>query len=419
MKSNRTVDSNPVTDAGSKKEFIGLRTALNRMLSRLPRPTRKRFSLLACTGLVAAESATAMVDSPPVDVSMKDGYAIRAADVRLATGENPVQLSVRGLLGAGDQSPVALGAGTALRILTGARIPADADTVVADEFVTRVGDSILISKTESRGRNILPAGSDIVRGESLVSAGKLLTPGNIGLLAAGGISEITVFCRPKVGLIASGDEILLPGSPPGEGKIYASNLLTLNSWCCRFGLATEVYHSPDEESRLKETIGRAGHENDALITSGGAWTGDRDLTGRVLNLLGWEKVFHRVRLGPGKAVGFGLWEGKPVFVLPGGPPSNLVAFLQVVLPALRKLSGHDDILLPRIKTTIDQTVEGQSDWVQAIFGCLRRDNGNIVFSPVKNFSRLKKMAVAEALLLIPEGVSRFETGAEVHVQLLE
>jgi molybdopterin molybdotransferase len=350
---------------------------------------------------------------------MKDGFAIRAADTRNATDKVPADLDICGMLGAGEETDIIVRPGTTVRVLTGARIPAGADSVIAEEFVTISSSSVRILEPEAVGRNILLKGSDVTRGDLVVAAGTFLKPGKIGLLAAGGIANLQVICRPAVALIASGDEIMLPGSVPCDGKIYASNLLTLNGWCRRYGLVTEVFHVPDDQNRLKEIIKHALEDNDVLVTSGGAWTGDRDLMARALDDLGWEKSYHRVRLGPGKAVGFGLLNGKPVFMLPGGPPSNLVAFLQVVLPALKKLCGHSDIFLPRVQAYLDRTVEGQSDWTQAIFGCLKRKNGKTVFFQTENISRLKNIAAAEAILLIPEGITVLDKGAMVSVQLLE
>ncbi len=399
--------------------FIGLQEALERTFNRMPEPTKTLVSLMECTGLVTASDAVSEVDSPSANVSMKDGYAIRVADTRDATDKTPVDLVLCGMLAAGEATEIAVQPGTTVRILTGAQIPEGADTVIAEEFVTISGSSIRITEPEFVGRNILPMGSDVVRGDLVVSAGTSLTPGRIGLLAAGGIANLHVFYPPTVALIASGDEIMLPGSVPCDGKIYASNLLTLNGWCHRYGLISEVFHVPDDINQLEKTIKRAIEGNDALVTSGGAWTGDRDLMVRVLDNLGWEKSYHHVRLGPGKAVGFGLLNGKPVFILPGGPPSNLVAFLQIVLPALRKLCGHPDVYLPRVQAQLDQTIEGQTDWTQAIFGCLNRKDGQSIFSPTEDISRLKNIAAAEALLLIPEGVSRYEDGATVGVQLLK
>ena len=399
--------------------FIGLQEALDLTFRHLPKLSKSLSPIAGCTDQVLAEDTCAVVDSPSADVSLKDGYAIQAIDIRHAGKDKPVKLEICGVLGAGDSTKISVSPGKTLRILTGAKIPVGADTVIAEEFVHVSDSHIHISRPEPAGLNVLAAGSDIRCDDLIVPAGAYLSPGKIGLLAAGGISEIFVFKRPKLALIASGDEILLPGSAPVEGKVYASNLLTLNSWCCRYGLATELFHAPDNENQLIEAIRRAMNGNDALVTSGGAWTGDRDLMARVFDNLGWVKYFHHVRLGPGKAVGFGLLNDKPVFILPGGPPSNLVAFLQIVLPALRKLCGHKNVFLPRIQAFLSQTVEGQTDWTQAIFGHLNRTKDTIEFSLGDITSRLQNLAFADALLLIPEGISRFEKGTMASVQLLK
>ena len=402
-----------------KEGFIGLREAIERTFKLLPKPLEIVTSVLHCTGLVTSRDVYAQVDSPSTDVSMKDGYAIRVSDVRYATGKTPVTLDLCGVLGAGEANDVSVLPGTTVRILTGARIPIGADAVIAEEYVTISGGRIHISEPETVGRNILLKGNDIARGELIVAAGTYLTPGKIGLLAAGGIADLQVIGRPRVALIASGDEIMLPGSMPCVGKIYASNLLTLNSWCRRYELNTEVFHVLDDEKQLKDSIGLASEGNDVIVTSGGAWTSDRDLMIRALDDLGWKKSYHRVRLGPGKAVGFGLLLGKPVFILPGGPPSNLVAFIQVVLPALRKLCGYREPFLPQIQAQLGQTVEGQVDWTQAIFGCLEWKDGQSMFFPQEDISRLKNIAAAEAILLIPEGARGYLDGTKVNVQLLE
>ncbi len=198
--------------------FIGLQEALERTFNRMPEPTKTLVSLLECTGLVTASDAVSEVDSPSANVSMKDGYAIRVADTRDATDKTPVDLVLCGMLAAGEATEIAVQPGTTVRILTGAQIPEGADTVIAEEFVTISGSSIRITEPEFVGRNILPMGSDVVRGDLVVSAGTSLTPGRIGLLAAGGIANLHVFYPPTVALIASGDEIMLPGSVPWTGK---------------------------------------------------------------------------------------------------------------------------------------------------------------------------------------------------------
>ncbi len=368
-----------------------------------------------CEGHIAAEPVFARVDSPSTNASLKDGYALRAADC--ASGAQP--LPVSGCSAAGQPEMTVLKPGTAQRILTGARLPEGADTVVAEEFTSLSTAGLTIAKATDRGRNILPRGSDIETGERLLATGQRLTPGRIGLLVAGGHHRVQVYRKPNVGLIATGDEVLLPGEPLSPGKLYASNLITLNSWCRHFGFGAVLAVAGDNTDALREKIELAMETADALVTSGGAWTGDRDMMSGVLGDLGWEKKYHRVRLGPGKAVGFGLLAGKPVFMLPGGPPSNLVAFLELALPGLQKLSGYRLPGLGQVPVLLKESVSGQSDWTQALFGTLERDRDALWFQPDgRPASRLKSMADAGALLLIPEGVTAFSAGQTVTIQVL-
>jgi molybdopterin molybdotransferase len=402
----------------ASKKFIGFQTALVCTLRNIKPLDVVEMNLVESIGFVSAEKLQARVDSPSVDVSMKDGFAVNSLDVSGATPENPVCLRLVGISGAGQKDRFNVNQGTAVRILTGARVPEGADAIVAEEYTANSQGMVSVYKHSESRRNILAKGSDISRYEIIVQDGCFLTPGKIGLLAAGGIKCVHVYRRPRVALVATGDEVVFPGQPLSEGNIYASNLLTLHAWCRQFGMITGLEIVPDREDMLKEKLFQMTLSHDALITSGGAWTGDRDLMEKVLQALGWKKVYHHVRLGPGKAVGFGMLNEKPVFILPGGPPSNLVAFLQLALPGLLKLSGHLDPGLPQMTAILDETLEGQNDWTQAIFGYLQNKRTEPIFRPTNSFSRLKNMADAKALLLIPEGVSRYREGEVVAVQLL-
>jgi molybdopterin molybdotransferase len=367
---------------------------------------------------ISADTVIALVDSPSADVSMKDGYAVRSAEIIGASPQSPVTLALSGIIAAGHNPSHVIDPGTAIRILTGAKIPKGADTVVAEEHTALADKTLSICRQVDPGQNILDRGSDVARDEILVRTGDRLKPGKIGLLAAGGHENIRVFNKPRVALVATGDEILLPGQPPVEGKLYASNLFTLNAWCRKFGMMTKLEVIGDDEYLLRKTLKQAIRCHDAVITSGGAWTGDRDLVVRVLDDLGWEKVYHRVRLGPGKAVGFGILGDKPIFILPGGPPSNLVAFLQLALPGLLQLAGYKNPKLPETQVILQETVKGQADWTDAVFGRLENENGSTGFHPITGKSRLSNMARAEALLLLPVGVTQVSNGQSVNVQLL-
>ena len=176
---------------------------------------------------------------------------------------------------------------------------------------------------------------------------------------------------------------------------------------------------PDDRQALHEAVANALPEHDAIITSGGAWKGDRDFMSRVLAELSWEKKFHRVRLGPGKAAGFGILQGKPVFILPGGPASSLAAFLTIVLPALMRLAGWSDPSLPLAQAVLTRSVNGQADWTQAVFGNLAVTDEGLQFDPFTNGNRLQVLYRAKALLLIPEGVSHLPEGEVVALLRLD
>jgi molybdopterin molybdotransferase len=400
------------------KKYIGFQTALESTLRNIKPLDVVEMNLAESIGFISAEKLQACVDSPSVDVSLKDGFAVNSLDVSEATLENPVCLKLVGISGAGQKDRFNVDPGTSVRIMTGARIPEGADAIVAEEYTANSPEIVSVYKHAEPGRNILAKASDISQDEIIVQDGCFLTPGKIGLLAAGGIESVHVYRRPRVALIATGDEVVLPGQPLSEGNIYASNLFTLNAWCRRFGMFTGLGIVPDREDMLKEKLLQMALSHDALITSGGAWTGDRDLMEKVLNVLGWKKVYHHVRLGPGKAVGFGMLNGKPVFILPGGPPSNLVAFLQLALPGLLKLSGYLGPGLPQVTGILDGTLEGQNDWTQAIFGYLQHRRKDLIFRPASSVSRLKDMSDANGILLIPEGVSTYREGEVVVIQML-
>jgi molybdopterin molybdotransferase len=400
------------------KEYIGLDEALQKTLAHITPLDVIDQPLSDCLGYAAAENVCASVDAPSVDTSLKDGFAVRATDIVQATADNCVHLKCVGTASAGGSENEQVLPQTAVRVLTGARMPDGADAVVAEEYARRSGDSVIITEPIDRGHNILPQGSDIARGQAVLFSGERLTPGKIGLLAAAGCSSVSVFRKPRVAIIATGDEVVLPGRPLNAGQVYASNLLTLNAWCRKYGLDTGLEVAKDNAKAIKACLKRGLETHDAVLTSGGAWTGDRDLMAMVLEELGWQKVYHRVRLGPGKAVGFGRLEHKPIFILPGGPPSNLVAFLQLALPGLVKLSGIRNFRLTQISATLKETVKGQRSWTQAVFGCLTEENDTRHFQPLKGISRLKSIAAGDGLLLIPEGITQITEGETVMPQLL-
>jgi molybdopterin molybdotransferase len=230
---------------------------------------------------------------------------------------------------------------------------------------------------------------------------------------------VAVVRRPTVAIVATGDEVVAPGQPLPDGKLYASNMVMLGAWCRRLSMPVRAEIAPDDGETIFRRVQALLPTVDALITSGGAWSGDRDLVAGVLERLGWRRIFHRIRMGPGKAVGFGLLAGKPVFILPGGPPSNLIGFLQIALPGLLRLAGDASAGLSTTTVRLTRDLTGRhNDWTQFVFGTLGNDPVQPDFVPLQGGSRLRAMAAATAVVAIPEGQARLAAGALIRAQLL-
>jgi molybdopterin molybdotransferase len=414
--------------------MISYNEALQATLERIFPLGVEGVALAEAGGRTCAEDVFARVDSPSADVSFKDGYAVRSNDIAAASREAPVRLQLRGASSAGNPWQGRLEAGTALRILSGGSIPVGADAVLAEEFTQVEGVRVFALAPAEAGRNILPRGCDLHIGQRLVLAGDILHPAQVALAAAGGHTHLPVARRPRIGILATGDEVVPPGEPltdqmQSAGMLYASNLVNLAAWCAAFGWPVSTALAPDEPASQQRQLSEFLNTQDALLTSGGSWSGDRDLVVRMLDALGWEKVYHRVRIGPGKGVGFGLWHGKadtscrPVFCLPGGPPSNYMAFLHLALPGLMRLAGYRKPGLTQVSARLEQDVSGQVDWTQFIMGRLACDGEGRIFYPQQvsqhsKSSRLMAMAEANGALAIPEGTSHIPAGTTVPVYQL-
>jgi len=404
-----------------KSLSLGLNEALRLTLEGVKPLPAEQVALVDSVGRTAASELFALVDSPSTDASLKDGYAVISREVAHATAQDPVRLRLLGAMAAGaERKDILIKPGTTVRVLTGARIPSGADAVVPEEGVRREEGDVMIETSAEPGANILPRGTDVSFRTCILRSGRHISPGMAGLLAAAGHSKIPVFRNPVVGIIGTGDEIVQPGEPLTEGKLYASNIMTLAGWCNRYRMKSLMTIVRDDHDAIFRALERLSGETDAVITSGGAWTGDRDMLARVLAGLGWKEVFHRIRIGPGKAVGFGTLDEKPVFILPGGPPSNLMGFLQIALPGLLALSGHESPGLPRINARLASQLKGRDqDWTDFFFGTLELDDGMPTFHPLIDPSRLRSIAEATAVASIPEGQDCLLEGSIIPVQLLE
>lgn len=402
-----------------RKEEMGYKEALRATLDTIGPLASVSVPLAESSDRIVAEDLFSKVCSPSTDSSMKDGYAVKSDDIADAAPANKVTLTVIDMAAAGIPAQKAVTGGTAIRIQTGAKIPEGATAVLAEEFATRNGDILTVFNNAHAGRNIMLKGADVGEGELVATRGSRLSPGRIGLLAAAGYSQVPVYRRPSLAILATGDELVLPGRPLTDGKLYASNLEMLKAWCRRFGIQTSFSVLIDKPNIITSSIAAAIDTHDAVITSGGAWSGDRDFVADTLSALGWKKIFHWIRIGPGKPVGFGMLKDKPVFLLPGGPPSNFTAFIQIALPGLLQLGGYRRPSIPTVPVKLGQTLTCRHiDWTEFVHGTLIPGDRHTLFEPLNITSRIKSIACAQAVVAIPEGVKSIPAGDMVTAQLL-
>jgi molybdopterin molybdotransferase len=401
------------------KKNIGFEEALEMTLAGVSPAAVRRLPLAAACGRFLAEEIFAGVDSPSIGSSRKDGYAVISADLAAASAGRPVRLRLAGSLSAGSAARLRIGRGEAVRVTTGARLPEGADAVIAEEFCRGEDDAVLCANTAGPGRNILERGADIRAGEAVARPGARLSPPLLGLIAAAGRGEVAVFAPPRAVVIATGDEVAAPGEPLGKGQLYASNMVEICAWLSAYGIPFETAVVGDDPARIGEALRRFLADADIFITSGGAWGSEKDLMLKVVGTLGWEGLYHRVRMGPGKPVGFGRLESRPFFVLPGGPPSNEMAFLQLALPALMKMQGGDPRVFPVTPARLEEAVTGEKGWTEFVHGRLELKGGALCVRPARLKSRLRSMAEKQALIVIPEEREEIPAGEWVSVQVVD
>jgi molybdopterin molybdotransferase len=401
--------------------YLGYREALHLVCTSVPLLETEELPLDSCVGRIVSEELTAKISYPANAVSLKDGFAVRSEDVAAATPERPVQLRVSGFVFAGSGSEGTVSPGCAVKICSGGSIPPGSDAVVSGEFCTEaMPGSVYIRADAERGRNVLPAGGEIKAGATIATRGEALMPGGLGLAAAAGISRVRVFRRPRAAVIGVGDEVVAPGCRLDQGQLYASNIVTVGAWLTVFGVSHDSTIVKDDAEEIKTAMLKCRPHVDVFLTSGGAWGSERDFVVTVLRELGWQEIFHHVRMGPGKGIAFGLWEGKPVFCLPGGPASNEMAFLQLALPGILRMGGDNRHPLQTVFARLTENVQRRNRaWTEFKEATLFQDpEGNFHAKLFRERSRLQAIARAYGLVCIPEGVDCLKCLEIVPVQLL-
>jgi molybdopterin molybdotransferase len=377
--------------------------------------------LAEAEGCVLAADLEARCPLPAFDNSAMDGYAVRAADVAGAAADAPVTLPVTGEVAAGDTGACAVVPGQCVRILTGAKLPAGADAVVQVEWTDGGRTKVAIRHAAGPGNAVRRAGGDAKAGDVLLTAGTVLGPPQIGLVAAAGHGAVLVRPRPRVVVISTGNELTEPGTPVTPGKIWESNSFMLAAAARQAGcLAHRVPIVPDDPPALLGAIEDQLLRADLLITSGGvSMGGENDVVKDVLRRLG-TVTFRKVAMQPGMPQGFGLIgpDETPIFNLPGNPVSAYVSFQLFVRAALDALLRTRELTLPVMRATLTGPLKAPAGRRAFLRGVLNRSEGTVQPLSGQGSHQLATLGRANALIVAPEWVVKMDEGDSAEVMML-
>jgi molybdopterin molybdotransferase len=401
----------------------GLRSveqARERVLSRIQSLTPLELPLTDAYGCVAARDVVSTLDLPEFASSGMDGFAVRAADVEGASPEHPVELKIVGRAMIGQRPDAVVGSGEAVRIATGAPIPAGADSVVPIEQSQVIDDELArLFSAPRMGASVRPRGEDVAEGDVLVPAGKRLGAPELGLLAIAGSPHPLVHPRPRVIVLSTGDELIAPTEQPAFGQVRDANAYTL------FGALREAGAIPvlagivrDDVDALKDTVFSFEIQADAFVSSGGVSVGERDVVKAAFFRRG-EVEFSRVAMQPGMPQAFGFVEGKPFFGLPGNPVSVFVSFEVFVRPAIQKMMGRAQVSRPEITATLTSDVRGPIEKTQFARVEVARSADGWTAAPTggRGSNLIATVARANGLAIVPPGTETARAGAQVRVML--
>ncbi len=376
----------------------------------------EQADLVDAIGRVLVEDIVAPWDMPLWDNSAMDGYAVRSADCN----QTPCKLKVTGYIPAGARADgIEVKTGCAVKIMTGAPIPSGADAVVPfEETEETSGEQVVIQAPVVMRQHIRFCGEDVRAGQSVITAGTIIRPPEVSMLASLGRARVPVFLRPVVAVLSTGDELIEVGRTPAAGEIINSNTLALAAAVREVGGIPRIIGIARDNLESHRDKLREGLKADMLVTSAGVSAGDRDLVRVVLEELGVKQVFWKVGIKPGKPIAFGVKDGTPVFSLPGNPVSSLITFEEFVRPALLRMMGQRQVLRPIFRATLrDEIRNKESDRTTLLRIRLERDGDRFYAAPSgrQQTGLLKTMVNSAAIAVIPPGRGFMAAGEEVDV----
>lgn len=404
--------------------FVSFDEARSIVLSSVKKRGNERLPFENIYGRILQEDVRSEYNIPPLNNSAMDGFAVRWTDTVDASLEHPVELTVTGEVRAGGlYANLYVEEHTALRIMTGAPIPEGADAVIPVENTREdtVRGVVAVLKKSQLHENIRFAGEDVKAGQIVLEAGTIMRSADIGLLAAVNKREVSVYSKPTVAIISTGDEIAEVGADLAPGQIRNSNAYSLQSEIAKYN-GVPVYYGIAKDS-LSETrkIFLRALEHDIVISTGGVSMGKYDLVKNVLNELGVDILFETIKMKPGKPVVFGVRDNTLVFGLPGNPVSTLVSFIEFVRPALLKMSGAKNLNKPEVLAICDNDIYKKSGRKEFIRGFFHIKEGviNVTTTGPQGSGILRSMSVANCLIIMNEESSGCRKGDQVIIQLID
>jgi molybdenum cofactor synthesis domain-containing protein len=360
-----------------------------------------RVPIHRARGLVLAEPVVADEAVPPFANSAMDGFAVRSSDAR-----DGARLRILGTVAAGATFDGTVGAGEAVRIMTGAPVPDGADAVIMVEQTTVEGDDVVVGAEVPAGQHVRPAGDDIAPGDEVLAAGTELRPAALGVLATVGRAEVTVVRRPRVGVMSTGDELVSGGGPLGPGQIRDSNRIAVLALVEEAGFeAVDLGLVRDDEAAIELALRGGAERCDAVLSSGGVSMGDFDFVKVVLDRIG-EMRWMQVSIRPAKPLAAGRIGSTPIIGLPGNPVSSMVSFELFARPALRRMAGHADVARPQVVATVEGDLPRRPDGkVHFVRVRLRQGPRGWVASSAggQGSHHTLAMAAADGLAVLPDG----------------
>lgn len=380
------------------------------------RLAEETVSIYECCGRIAAQDIKAPEYVPGFDRSTVDGYAVRARDTFGCSESIPAILEVSGAVLMGESAGEALRAECCRAIPTGGAVPEGADAVVMIEYTEDYGDGTVgILKSVSPGQNMIYRGDDVFPGKTVISAGRRLTPSDVGSLAAMGVTEVSVYRRPVIGVISTGDELVTPEEIPEDGQIRDANGPMLAALCSEMGADVISYGIVrDDWDRMCEVFARAIEECDILLLSGGTSVGEKDQTARIIEANG-NLLFHGVAMKPGKPTILGNVSGKPVFGLPGHPVAAFFSTWLYVRVLISQMCGRS-IHRKTMQAELSEALSANHGRAEFISVKLHDEGGRMVAEPVHTKSGLiTSLAGTDGFISIPRDCEGLPKGAMVDV----